>query len=51
MRQTKEMRLVYSDFLAQVGQEDTTIAAIEEIYPVQWLPTNCPLFWVDAMSM
>ncbi|AWX94804.1 TPA: transketolase family protein [Streptococcus suis] len=29
MRQTKEMRLVYSDFLAQVGQEDTTIAAIE----------------------
>ncbi|WP_029188780.1 transketolase family protein [Streptococcus suis] len=29
MRQIKEMRLVYSDFLAQVGQEDTTIAAIE----------------------
>lgn len=29
MRQTKELRLVYSDFLAQVGQEDTTIAAIE----------------------
>ncbi|HEM4386591.1 transketolase family protein [Streptococcus suis] len=29
MRQTKEMRLVYSDFLAQVGREDTTIAAIE----------------------
>ncbi|HEL2274701.1 TPA: transketolase family protein [Streptococcus suis] len=29
MRQTKEIRLVYSDFLAQVGQEDTTIAAIE----------------------
>ncbi|MGM5692808.1 transketolase family protein [Streptococcus suis] len=29
MRQTKEMRLVYSDFLAQVGQEDITIAAIE----------------------
>lgn len=29
MRQTKEMRLVYSDFLAQVGQENSTIAAIE----------------------
>ncbi|HEL1583918.1 TPA: transketolase family protein [Streptococcus suis] len=29
MRETKEMRLVYSDFLASVGQEDTTIAAIE----------------------
>ncbi|HFI0144140.1 TPA: transketolase family protein [Streptococcus suis] len=29
MRETKEMRLVYSDFLAHVGREDTTIAAIE----------------------
>ncbi len=51
MRQTKEMRLVYSDFLAQVGQEDTTIAAIEADLSSSMATNKLSSVLGDAMSM